>query len=297
MDFMLPPPLRPGSVVAVVAPASPFDREELFRGLAWLRIRYRLRLSSSIVARRGYLAGSDARRAAELAAAMVDPEVSAIICARGGYGAMRILDELPWNAFAAAPKWLIGFSDVTALHVSANMRGICSLHAPNVTGLGRAITAQERFALLAALEELPAATWSDLTVVHAGRAGAPVTGPLLGGNLALLVSMAAGHRLELPRGAILAFEDVTERPYRLDRMVTSLRLGGHLDGLGAIVLGGFTQCEPGPDGATWEEVLAELTADLGVPVVSGAPFGHGAPNTPFVLGARATLDGRTLTFG
>lgn len=297
MDFMLPPPLRPGSVVAVVAPASPFDREELFRGLAWLGSRYRLRLSSRILARKGYLAGSDAHRAAELAAVMVDSDVSAVICARGGYGALRILDDLPWNAFAAAPRWLIGFSDVTALHVSANMRGICSLHAPNVTGLGRAITGQERFALLAGLEGLPAAPWSGLTRVHAGRSSTPVTGPLLGGNLALMVSMAAGNRLQIPRGAILALEDVTERPYRLDRMVTSLRLGGHIDGLGAIVLGGFTQCEPGPDGTTWEEVLAELTADLGIPVVSGAPFGHGAPNTPFVLGARATLDGTTLTFG
>ena len=292
---MLPQSLRPGAVVAVVAPASPFHRDELFRGLAWLRLRYRLRVKSGILERTGYTAGTDERRAAELADVMLDPEVAAIVCARGGYGAMRILDDLPWDAFAASPKWLVGFSDVTALHVMANARGICSLHAANVTGLGRDIGAGERYALLASLEGLAAAgPWTNLERIHPGPS---VTGPLVGGNLALLAAMAAGNRLKLPRGGILAFEDVTERPYRLDRMLTSLRLGGHLEGLAAIVLGSFTQCEPGPDKVTAMEVLAELTAKLGVPVVAGAPFGHGAPNLPFVLGATVTVSGSTLSFG
>jgi muramoyltetrapeptide carboxypeptidase len=277
----------------VVAPAGPFDRDELFRGLAWLRMRYRLRVSSGVLCRTGFTAGTDARRAAELRAAMLAPEVSAVVCARGGYGALRILDDLPWGAFAAKPKWLVGFSDVTALHARANGLGICSVHAPNVTGLGRAITADERHALLAALEGLPAEPWRDLSVIHPGPA---VSGPLVGGNLALLEAMAGARRLALPPGAVLAIEDVTERPYRLDRMLTTLRLGGFLDGLAAVVLGGFTQCEPGPDGVTAAEVLAERTATLGVPVVGGAPFGHGAPNRAFVLGRPVRLDGSTLTF-
>lgn len=277
----------------MVAPASPFDREELFRGLAWLRTRYRLRLTGGILDRAGYMAGSDARRAQELASAMLDPEVSAIVCARGGYGAMRIVEALPWQAFAASPKWLVGFSDVTALHVTANALGICTLHAPNVTGLGRAITALERFCLLTSLEALASPAWTNLEVVHPGP---PARGPLLGGNLALLVSMAAAGRLVIPPGAILAFEDVTERPYRVDRMLTSLRLGGYLDGLSAIVVGSFTQCDPGPDGVTAAAVVADLTSGLGIPVVAGAPFGHGAPNVPFILGGIATLDATTLSF-
>jgi muramoyltetrapeptide carboxypeptidase len=291
-----PPPLRPGSIVAVCAPASPFDRDELFRGLAWLRLRYRLRLSSSILARTGYTAGDDARRGSELAGAMNDPEVAAIVCARGGYGAMRIIDDLPWNAFVSSPKWLVGFSDVTALHVIANARGICSLHASNVTGLGRSITAAERLSLIHGLEALPMAAWTGLETIHRGPHGVTARGPLVGGNLALLVGMAAGNRLALPDGAILAIEDVTERPYRLDRMLTSLRLGGHLGRLSAIVLGGFTQCDAGPDGVTAVDVLARCTADLGIPVVASAPFGHGAPNSAFVLGAPATLDATTLRF-
>jgi muramoyltetrapeptide carboxypeptidase len=293
VDFAEPLPLRPGSVVQIVAPASPFARDELFRGLAWLRTRYVVRLSSSILERTGYTAGDDARRGAELAAAMTDPDVSAVICARGGYGAMRILDALPWAAFAQRPKWLVGFSDVTALHVAANARGVCTVHGPNVTGLGRSITASERLALVDALEGRPAAPWKSLDVLHGAGAG-PVRGRLVGGNLSLLVSMAAGGRLSLPHGAVLALEDVTERPYRLDRMLTSLRLGGHFAGLSAIVLGGFTQCDPGPDGVTALDVLTDRTAGLGIPVVASAPFGHGAPNRAFVLGAMVELAGTTL---
>ncbi len=289
----MPAPLKAGSVVAVVAPASPFAREELFRGLAWLQTRYRLRLSSRILERAGYLAGSDAHRAADLARAMTDPSVEAIVCARGGYGAMRLLDRLPWDAFAARPKWIAGFSDVTALHLEATRRGVCSLHAMNVTGLGRAIRASERLSLLDALEGRRGAPWEGLEIVHAGSAA---RGPVVGGNLALVVAMAAAGRFVVPDGAIVVLEDVTERPYRIDRMLTSLRLGGHLARASAIVLGGFTQCEAGPDGVTAEHVLRELTADLGIAVVAGAPFGHGAPNRAFVMGAVASLAGTTLSF-
>ncbi|MDB4947169.1 MAG: Muramoyltetrapeptide carboxypeptidase [Labilithrix sp.] len=294
MELRVPPPLARGSVVAVVAPASPLPREELFRGLAWLATRYVLRLSSGILDVAGYLAGSDARRAEELGRAMLDPAVDAILCGRGGYGAMRILDALPWAAFAARPKWLVGFSDVTALHVAAATHGACTLHGPNVTGLGRRVTAAERLSLLDALEGRPAAAWTGLDVLHGdGRA---VAGPVLGGNLALVEAMAAGGRLTMPDGAILVLEDVTERPYRVDRMLTALRLAGVLGRAGAIVLGGFTGCEPGRDGITVEEVLRERTAGLGIPVVQGAPFGHGAPNVAFRHGGRAVLEGTTLSF-
>ncbi len=293
LHLRAPAPLKAGSVVAIVAPASPFAREELFRGLAWLQTRYRLRLTSRILERSGYLAGSDAHRAAELASAMTDPSVEAIVCARGGYGAMRLLDQLPWDAFAARPRWIAGFSDITALHLEATRRGVCSLHAMNVTGLGRPISASERLSLLDALEGRPAARWEGLAIVHAGPGA---RGPVVGGNLALVVAMAAAGRLVVPDGAIVVLEDVTERPYRIDRMLTSLRLGGQLARASAIVFGGFTQCEAGPDGVAAEDVLRDLTADLGIPVVSGAPFGHGAPNRAFVMGATASLEGATLSF-
>lgn len=302
MVFVSPEPLRPGSTIAVVAPASPFDRDELFRGLAWLRTRYRLKLSPGILTRTGYTAGDDTRRREELSRAMLDPEVEAIVAARGGYGAMHILGALPWKQLAEKPRWIVGFSDITALHIEALSHGVRTLHAPNVTGLGRSITASERLSLIDALEGRPAAAWSDLAILHSGvggtggAAGARVRGPIAGGNLSLVVAMAAAGRTVVHEGAILALEDVTERPYRIDRMLASLRLGGHLARASAIVFGGFTQCDAGADGVPVLDVLRDLTADLGVPVVAGAPFGHGAPNRTFVLGGAAELHGSVLSF-
>ncbi len=291
-----PPPVAPGDCIAVVAPSSPFGAERFDQGIAWLRQRYRVKAGADILARAGYLAGSDARRAAELSGAMLDPEVKAIVAARGGYGAMRIADELPWDAFAASPKWLVGFSDVTALHACAWARGVASIHAPNVTGLGQdgGLAAEEEAAAWLRAIEQPQEpqAWKGLRVLHPGRREGgenSAAGPLLGGNMSLVHAIAASGKLVLPEGCVLALEDVTERPYRIDRMLTSLRSGGYLRRASAIVFGSFAQCEPGIDGVTVDEVLAVATGDLGVPVLTGAPFGHASPNDAFVLGAVAVV--------
>jgi muramoyltetrapeptide carboxypeptidase len=277
----------------VCAPSSAASRKELFGGLAWLRTRYRLRITHCVFGRCGYLAATDTERANDLARAMIDPAVSAIVCSRGGYGAMRIVDKLPWNVFARAPKWIVGFSDVTALHAMANAHGIASIHGPNVTGLGRPITPVDRQALIDTLERAKVPRrWSGLTVLSRGRA----RGPLVGGNLSVVCAMAAAGRFVVPEGAILTLEDVTERPYRIDRMLTSLALGGHLARASAVVFGSFTRCDPAEDGVTVADVLLERTRPLGVPVVMDAPFGHGAKNEAFVLGSKATLDADTLSF-
>jgi muramoyltetrapeptide carboxypeptidase len=292
VKLAIPPALSPGDRVAVVAPSSPFPREQLWPGLAWLRQRYRLEARSGILARDGYLAGDDARRRDELARAMRDPGVRAIVAARGGYGAMRIAGDLPWDVFARAPKWIAGFSDVTALHACAWRVGIASVHAPNVTGLGTA-TPAARLAFMDAMERPTApCDWRGLRVVEPGSA----EGPIVGGNLALLEATACAGMLELPRGAILAIEDVTERPYRLDRMLTALRLGKHLDRVAAVVLGEFTQCDPGADGRTAEESLVERLRGLRVPLYAGAPFGHGSVNQAFVLGRAVKLEHGEVTF-
>lgn len=286
---LVPPALRPGSLVAVAAPASPFDRNELFRGLAWLGTRYRLRIDGRVLARKGYLAGSDDSRTAVLSDAMRDPSVGAIVMARGGYGVTRILDALPWDDLLRAPKHLLGFSDITAIHAVANGRGLVTIHGPNVTGLGRSISAAERLSVIACLEGGALPSWTDLRAVRAGDAD----GVLVGGNLALVEAMAAGGRWVTPEGAILVLEDVTERPYRIDRMLSALLLGGHLQRAAAIVFGGFTQCDPGPDGVTVDEVVADYASKLAMPIYTNAPFGHGSPNFAFPLGRTARL--RPLT--
>jgi muramoyltetrapeptide carboxypeptidase len=290
----MPPPLRPGDLVAVVAPSSPFPLRELWGGLAWLRARYRLMMSPGALSRDGYLAGDDARRAAELVRAIRHPEVRAIVAARGGYGATRIESTLPWRELVERPKWIVGFSDVTALHVDAWNAGLASVHGPNVTGLRATATPRLRAAWMAALERPSSGrVWSGLEILYAGRG----EGVLVGGNLAVLQAMAAAGRLTIPRGAVLALEDVTERPYRIDRMLTSLREGGYFGALSAIVFGEFVDCDAGADGRTVRDVLVDRTRGLGIPVVAAAPFGHGAVNDAFVIGDRAVVAGDRLVVG
>jgi muramoyltetrapeptide carboxypeptidase len=288
VTFAIPERLAPGDTIAVVAPSSPPAGDELWRGLAWLRARYGLRMRPGVFARDGYLAGGDERRRAELASAMLEDEVKAILVARGGYGTMRILDALPWRAFVDRPKWIVGFSDATALHATAWRLGIASVHGPNAVGLGRDCSVSTRIAWLRSLERPTSRrAWHALRVVRSGEA----RGPIVGGNLALVHAMAAAGRLALPRGAVLALEDVSEAPYRIDRMLTSLILGGYLAEVSAIIFGAFTQCPPGVDGRAVDDVIDACTRPLGVPVLSGAPFGHGAHNEAFVVGANVRVQG------
>lgn len=288
--LVMPPLLRPGDVVAVIAPSSPFDEEKYARGAAWLGERYRLRVRDDVKARHGYLAGDDDRRRDELRAALADPDVRALVVARGGFGATRIVADVDWSLLARDPKWIVGFSDVTALHVEATRVGVASLHAPMLAWLGADDVAREPW--IAALEEGDFPAWNGLEVVRAGH----VEGVAFGGNLALLEACAAMGRLRVPDDAILFVEDCTERPYRLDRMLTSLLVGGHLARVRGVVLGEWTDCNPGPDGWTADAVVRERLGSLGVPMLAGAPFGHGKVNLPFPIGARVRIEGASVRF-
>ncbi len=292
--MIFPEALKPGDRVRVVAPSSGFPAKEFLSGLAWLHGRYRLEFQPNILARDAYLAGNDERRLDELSRAFRDDRVKAIVCARGGYGATRIAHLLPWDEFKQRPKWIVGFSDVTALHLLAQEHGVASVHGANVTGLGgRRATPWLRHTWMRALEQpLATAEWS-LNVLHPGSA----KGVLVGGNLALVHAQAAAGMLHVPKGAVVALEDVTEKPYRIDRMLTSLLVGGAFAHASAIVFGEFTECGPGPDGRTVDSVLSERTATLGIPVFSGAPFGHGVRNDSFALGRTVEISDRgTLRF-
>ena len=269
----------------VIAPASPFDRTLALCGIAFLGERYRVEFDWRMFERDGFLAGSDRRRRDELARAIAAPEVAAVIAARGGYGITRIAGDVDFDALRRAPKWLVGFSDVTALHVEAQAVGVASLHAHHAAGLGRG-DAHAREHWLAALETpLAARTLRGRSLVK-GR----VRGPLVGGNLTVLFTCAVTGRLRIPPGAILALEDVTEASYRIDRMLSALRTGGHLRDVAGIALGGFTDCSPGPHGVPVEQVLARELSLWGLPVVAGLPFGHDLPNEPLLFGVEAELD-------
>jgi muramoyltetrapeptide carboxypeptidase len=284
-SLVIPPPLAPGATIRVIAPASPFDRTLALCGIGFLGERYHVEYDWRMFERDGFLAGSDERRRAELETALASPRVRAIVAARGGYGVTRIASDVDFRLLARDPKWLVGFSDITALHVEAQRAGVASMHAHHAAGLGRG-DAHARNAWLRALEAPHAARTLRGRTLREGRA----TGVLVGGNLTVLFTCAVTGRLELPPRSILALEDVTEASYRIDRMLSALRLGGHLRNVVGVALGGFTDCPPGPQRVAVEDVLARELDALGVPAVSGLPFGHDLPNEPLLLGALAELD-------
>lgn len=281
-----PPLLGPGDQIAVVAPSGPFDRTLVLVGLGWLSKRYRVKFGDGLFAREGFLAGSDERRLTELNRALRDPEVRAVVAARGGYGLTRIAHAVDRIALRDFPKWVVGFSDITALHVEASRVGVASIHADNVAGLGRGDGAA-RARWIAALEGEPVPKeFEGLETWRAGRA----TGPLAGGNLTVLFACAAAGRLMLPDGCVLLLEDVGEAPYRVDRMLSALISGGSLDRVAAVIVGEFTDSGVGRHGVPVEAVLHERLLSLGVPVVAGFPVGHGRRNVPVHLGLPVTVD-------
>jgi muramoyltetrapeptide carboxypeptidase len=259
--------------------------------MGWLKRRYYVSFDPGLFSRKGFLAGDDARRQTELTAALLEPNVDAIVTARGGHGLLRIIASVPWEALARQPKWLVGFSDPTAIHAEAWHVGVASLHAANVAGLGRADD-DTRNAWVQALE-FPN---EPRTVKGKAQIAGHVVGPLVGGNLTVLTMLAAAGRLWLPSGCILALEDVTETSYRVDRMLTALLVGGHLDKVAGFALGEFTDCSEGVFRVSVESVLAERLGPSR-PIVCDLPFGHGRQNFPLLMGPNAALDGArgTLT--
>jgi muramoyltetrapeptide carboxypeptidase len=277
--------LHPGDAVALVAPSGPVSREAFAGGAAILGERYRLVYGARLFERRGFLAGDDDARARELQAALADPSIAAVMLARGGYGLTRILDRLDSAAFARAPKPILGFSDGTALHAWAARAGVQSIHSPVVTQLGL-LSVEDGDALVSLVERPePPRPLEGLRALAPGRA----EGWLFGGNLEVLSRLCGTPHLPLLDGAVLLLEEVSERPYRIDRSLTQLISAGALAGVRGVVVGALHRCDE-PDMPTPEEVVRERLAPLGVPIVAGAPIGHAARNRAVPLGARVTVD-------
>ena len=285
--MLKPPALRPGDAVAIVAPSGPFDRELFERGLAILeRLGLRPLVDDRIFARRRYLAGPDDDRLALLQEALDRPDAPAVWCARGGYGAARLLPRLRLRGLFDRPKLLVGFSDATALHAALGARGLASLHAPVVTQLAtQPPEVVDRLGALLFSPGPPPPLLGGVTLAPGKERGV-----LLGGNLSVLASLAGTPFLPSLAGAVLFLEDVGERPYRLDRMWTQLRLAGALDRLRGLAVGELTRCEERDSDYTALDVLRDLARELGVPAAAGFPVGHGEVNQPLPLGAEVELD-------
>ncbi|MFC9129151.1 LD-carboxypeptidase [Streptomyces sp. NPDC057099] len=302
-QLLRPPRLAPGARVAVVAPSGPVPEERLQAGLDILR-GWDLEpvVAPHVLGRHralDYLAGTDAERAADLQGAWCDPSVAAVLCARGGYGAQRMVDLLDWAAMrAAGPKVFGGFSDITVLHQAfATRLGLVTLYGPAVAGVDFLKNARAQEHLRATLFE-PETVRTVTAVPPGGGALVPgrARGVTLGGCLSLLASdLGTPHAHPAARGGLLLIEDVGESPYRLDRYLTQLLRAGWLDGVAGIVLGSWATCGPYED---LRAVFADRLGGLGVPVVEEFGFGHGEGALTMPLGRVAELDAGTgtLTF-
>ena len=291
--MLKPRALAPGALVGVVAPASPVRQEFLEQGLAEIsRLGFRTKLGRSILARGRYTAGSAAERLADLMELWEDPQVSAVFCARGGYGALELLDRLEPERFRAAPKVFLGSSDATALLLFlTGQADLVSFHGPMVAQqIARGEAAYDRESLLQLLGDPGKArhlSASPAKPLHGGTA----EGVLLGGCLSLVASLVGTRFLPSFRGALLFLEDTGVKPYQIDRMLTQLRLAHCFEGVMGIIFGEMPGCEQHPEqGYRLEEVLRDLTADLEVPVLFGFPSGHSvSPAVTLPLGVRARL--------
>ncbi|MGW9078034.1 S66 peptidase family protein [Streptomyces kronopolitis] len=291
--LLRPPRLRPGDRVAVVAPSGPLSPERLDRGLDVLRGWDLDPVPAPHVrgthATLRYLAATDEERADDLQAAWCDPSVKAVFAARGGYGAQRMVDLLDWDAVrAAAPKPLVGFSDVTVLHEAFAVRaGVSTLHGPAVAGevfLKDEATRAHLWRTLFAPETVRTLAAPSARALVPGRAH----GVTLGGCLTMLATEVGAPRARpAAAGGLLLLEDVGEPPYRVDRALTQLLRAGWLEGVAGIALGSWARCGPYE---RVREVLMDRLGGLGVPVAEECGFGHGDSALTVPLGVPAVLD-------
>ena len=277
----------------MIAPSGAVDEGRLEAGVNVLEgWGLRVEVGRAVLSREAYLAGNDSARLADLAGMLADDRIRAVFCARGGYGSQRIVPRLDLRSLVRAPKPIIGYSDATALLNAAVTAGVVAVHGPMVADdIARVLSRRSEEHLWALLTD-PALLWeAEAPVpVRPGRA----SGPLVGGCLAVLVATLGTPHAPDTTDAIVFLEDVAERPYRLDRLLTQLRQAGKLDRAAGVVFGTMAACPP-VEGVGPLDVVRACCGDLDCPVAFGLPAGHdpngaGSENLALPLGVRVELD-------
>lgn len=280
--------LRPGDTIGIVATARKVSPEEMAPAIKRMeQWGLKVILGKNLYHTENQFSGSDAERAADLQEMLDDPEVKAVIIARGGYGTVRVVDRLNWDIFSRQPKWIIGYSDVTVLHSHIHTHlGIETLHATMPINFEKnaAATASLKSALFG--EQL-----SYQVSGHLLNREGDCSAKVIGGNLSLLYSLAGTPSDIDTRGKILLIEDLDEYVYHIDRMMIQLKRSGKLKGLKGLVAGGMNDMRDNavPFGKTAEEIINEAVAEYDYPVCFGFPSGHIAENFALILGREAEL--------
>lgn len=291
--MLIPPFLQKGSVVRLVSPAGVID-SELVEGAKQCLNNWGLavQVGKNANLRYGRFAGSGDERLSDLQEALDDPQCNAIFCTRGGYGTIQILEKLNWDAFMKHPKWVIGYSDITMLHVALQKSGIASIHGGMAKALFESLNVEQEhvnFLKKVLFGTFPTYTCEANPLNRLGNA----TGPLMGGNLSILYSLRGTPFDYIADESILFIEDIGEKPYVVDRMMHNLKLGGILSRISGLIVGNFSDFEEDPlFGKTVREIIAHATSDYNYPVCFDFPVGHDGRNLPMICGAEVQLDVR-----
>ncbi|MFZ2286732.1 MAG: LD-carboxypeptidase [Bacteroidales bacterium] len=292
-SLVIPPYLKNGDLIRVVTPASHIDREVVLEAKKMLENSgFRVTLGEHVFTVKGPFAGSDEERLRDIQKATDDPEVKAVICSRGGYGMTRIVDRIDFSPLERHPKWYVGYSDITSLHLWLNrVCGIASLHAEmplNYSNPGCSPLCYETM-VRALRGEAGPVRWTA-----SGDASFTVTGPVIGGNISLIYSLNGTAAQPDSEGAILFIEETGEKFYHLDRMLTAMRMTGMLKNLSALLVGGMENITEGEHvfNQTIEEVVMNVAGGFGYPVLFNFPAGHISDNRAIYLGRNASLKQR-----
>lgn len=285
-----PPPLKPGDSIGIVAPARKVSRDELKPALEWLRsLNFKVVEGKYLYEAQNQFSGTDLQRLGDLQTVLDDPAIRAVLFARGGYGALRIIDRLSFSGFMSHPKWLIGFSDMTVFHshVHSNCK-VQTLHAPMALNIAK--TPPE---ILNAIANILTGGNHAITVPgnplnRYGKTSATLTG----GNLSLLYALNNSASDINTNGKILFIEDLDEYLYHIDRMMLSLKRSGKLRNLAGLIVGAMSEMKDNaiPFGKTAEEIIREAVDEYDFPVCFNFPSGHIESNHPLVLGREAILE-------
>ncbi len=296
MKLLKPKALFPGATIGIVAPSSWAKDVRLRRGLAWLaKTGFKVKLFLSPKLKYGFLSGPDQVRARLFNQAFADSQVDAVICARGGYGALRMLDKIDFDRIRQNQKIFVGFSDITAIHLALYKKtGLCSFHGPMAADFGTAYDRQNLLKVLSsktAFGKVPFPKGMRPKFMRPGKAA----GPLLGGNLSLIVKLFGTPYQPSFEGGILFLEDIGEYPHRIDGYLAQLRLTGVFDQIAGLILADFKDCER-PPRARFRMPLKRIFKDFfgcaPYPVALNFPFGHSKNKFTLPLGVRAVLDSK-----
>ncbi len=285
MNMMRPVPLKPGDTVGICAPARKIAREVVEKAVARLEAEgYKVKLSPNLFGEENQFSGSDAQRASDLQALLDDDEVKAVFFARGGYGVLRIIDQINFDKFCEAPKWLVGYSDITVIHCHVNeVLGIETLHATMPVNFELDTESTNKMFSVLRGESIEYAAVNNTSA--ANREG-KCEGEIIGGNLSLIYALQGSVSDIDTEGKILFIEDIDEYLYHIDRMMLSLKRAGKLSNLAGLLVGGMTDMKDNtiPFGKNAEQIIASHVAEYNIPVCYGFPSGHDKVNLPLVMG-------------